>query len=228
MRLGHRVAGTTEHSDYPPEARSLPSVGQFMNPELERILALRPAACIGLAGSTSPYLVRQLERFDIPTLLLDASRLNGLLDSIHELGCYLGESQSGERLRREYMMRLRSIREKVAGLHAPRVLTVISVSPLFGAGPETFISDIVRCAGGRPIGMGDGKAWQGLSREAVLWLDPDIIVFVAHGASVPEWMRKAPLDRARIISIEPSLMIRPTPRLIDAAEQLAAFMHGVE
>lgn len=148
MGLGQRIAGTTEHSDYPPEAMDLPSVGQFMNPELERILALRPEACIGLAGSTSPQLVYLLQAFGIPTLLVNVSRLEGLLSSICEIGVYLGESELGESLQQRYVKRLKSINDKVAGLTHPRVLSIVSVSPIFSAGPNTFISDIVRCAGG--------------------------------------------------------------------------------
>jgi len=226
MGLGHRIAGTTEHSDYPPEAADIPSVGQFMNPELERILALRPEACIGLAGSTSPQLVHLLQTFGIPTLLVNVSRLEGLLSSICEIGVYLGESELGDSLQQRYVKRLKSINDKVSGLAHPRVLSIVSVSPIFGAGPNTFISDIVRCAGGEPVGLGDGKAWQGLSREAVLWLKPDIIVFAVHTGIVPEWMRKVPMDGVQIISIDPSLMIRPTPRLIDSAESLAVFFHS--
>ncbi|MFH1914483.1 MAG: helical backbone metal receptor [Pseudomonadota bacterium] len=228
MGLGHRVAGTTEHSDYPPEAADLPSVGQFMNPELERILALHPEACVGLVGSTSPRLVQMLKKFDVPTLLVNVSRLEGLLCSINEIGAFLGERELSEKLQQAYRKRLKSIHDQIASLPTPRVLTIISVSPLFSAGPNTFISDIVRCAGGDPVGLDDGKAWQGLSREAVLWLNPDVIVFAAHTGTIPEWMKEAPLDGTRIISIDPSLIIRPTPRLVDTAGDLAAFLHGLD
>ncbi len=225
MGLGERIVGTTEHSDYPPEAMDLPTIGQFMRPELERILVLRPAACIGLADSTSPQLVHQLERFGIPTLLVNVSRLDKLLESIGEMGRYLGEKELGTRLQQKYTKRLDFIKKQVSGQTSPRVLSVISVSPLYCAGPKTFIADIVRCAGGEPVGLGDGKAWQGLSREAFLWLKPDIIVFAAHTGGIPDWMRRPPLDGARIMSIDPSLIIRPTPRLIDSAEKMAVFFH---
>jgi len=226
MGLGHRIAGTTDHSDYPPEAAEIPRVGKFLSPELERILALHPAACIGLAGSTSPRLVKLLNKFGIPTLLVDVSRLEGLLHSIGEMGTFLGENKLGDQLQKAYVERLNSIKEQTSGLARPRVLSVISVSPIYSAGPNTFISDIIRCAGGEPIGLGNGKAWQGLSWEAVLWLKPDVIVFAAHAGVVPEWMRKSPLDGVRIISIDPALIIRPTPRLIDSAEMLAGSLHN--
>ena len=87
------------------------------------------------------------------------------------------------------------------------------------------MSDAVRHAGGEPVGMNDGKAWQGVSREAFLSLAPDIILFAAHGTPVPDWMRQPPFGGAQIVSIDPAFIIRPSPRLIDAAEDLAGVFH---
>ncbi|QGY40292.1 ABC transporter substrate-binding protein [Pseudodesulfovibrio cashew] len=225
MGVGKRVVGTTEHSDYPAEAAGLPTVGQYMSPELERIVALRPDLCVGLSEATSPRLVEALARLGIPMFLTNASRLDRMLDSIGELGAFLGVEEQALRLKRQYSERLESIRRFGNKAGHPRVLTIISVSPLYAAGPGSFIADMVRCAGGNPLGLDDGKAWQGLSREAVIWLKPDIILFAAHSGSIPEWMRQYPLDSAEVVAIDPSLVIRPSPRLIDTAGFLAREFH---
>ena len=225
MGLGEQVAGTTEFSDYPPAAKSIPRIGRFLDPEPERIIALCPRVCIGLIGSTPPQLVRLLEKFDIPTLLVDVSRMDTMLASIERMAAYLGHGEAGTRLREAYAARLKRLEVRVLGLERPRVLTVVSVSPLYCAGPESFVADAVRCAGGEPVGMDDGKAWQGVSREAFLSLAPDIILFAAHGTPVPDWMRKPPFGGAQIVSIDPAFVIRPSPRLIDASEELAGVFH---
>jgi len=227
MGLGHRIAGTTEHSDYPPAALKLPRVGKYMNPDLERILALRPKACIGLTGSTPPRLIRMLKKFDVETCLVTVSRMNEFLNSIKKISAFLGEEERGERARQEYEERLEAIHDRVADLPMPRVLTIISVSPLFCAGPDSFISDMVRIAGGNAVGPDDGKHWQRLSRETLLCLNPDIIVFAAHTGDVPDWMYQPPLNTTRIMKIDPSLIVRPTPRLIKSAQKLSTFIHNL-
>ena len=42
LGAGERVVGVSDYCDYPPEARTRPRVGTFLQPSVEKILALRP------------------------------------------------------------------------------------------------------------------------------------------------------------------------------------------
>ncbi len=225
MGVQQRIAGVTEACDYPVDALSLPHVGKFMSPEVEKIAALRPAACIGLTESTPPRLIDQLGRLDIPVLTVRMDRLHELLDCLPVIGRYLGVEDAAQRLRQEYLRRLDRVKAKVADLPRPRVLTIISVNPLFCAGPKTFIADVIRVAGGVPISLGQTPNWQGLSRETVLCLKPDIILFAAHEGTLPKWLGHSPVKAITVIPIHPSLLIRPGPRLMETIEMLADRIH---
>src|SRR4051812_49211910 len=42
LGLGEKIAGVSEFSDYPAEARQKPSVGPYTKPIIEKIIALKP------------------------------------------------------------------------------------------------------------------------------------------------------------------------------------------
>ena len=42
----HRLIGVTRYSDFPPEAKQIPSVGSYVNLDLEKIVSLKPDLCI--------------------------------------------------------------------------------------------------------------------------------------------------------------------------------------
>ncbi|MFN3422701.1 MAG: ABC transporter substrate-binding protein, partial [Armatimonadota bacterium] len=53
---GNLVVGVTSACDYPPQARKLPQVGDFMKPSLERIAALKPDLIV-IVSSTIPKAI---------------------------------------------------------------------------------------------------------------------------------------------------------------------------
>ena len=47
LGLGESVVGNTDYCEYPPEAKLKPHVGPILNPNLERIVALKPDLVLG-------------------------------------------------------------------------------------------------------------------------------------------------------------------------------------
>ena len=42
LGLGNRVVGVTSYCAYPPQVKSLPKIGTYIQPDLERITSLEP------------------------------------------------------------------------------------------------------------------------------------------------------------------------------------------
>ena len=60
---GSQVAGVSSYDDFPPEAKALPRVGALLDPDVERILSLRPDLVITYGSQTD--LEKQLARAGI-------------------------------------------------------------------------------------------------------------------------------------------------------------------
>ena len=233
LGIGNELVGDTDYCDYPPEAKQKPHVGAMVNPSLEKIVALKPDLVLGTAEANRRETADQLERLGIPLYGLTAHTLDETLQSIQDLGQVLNREAQAQALVARLQARIESVKKQVNGQPRPKVLFVVWYRPLITAGPQTFITDVIRRAGGVAIG-GDLKGeWPRLSLEEVLRRDPDIILFPKTAAfspgleefqRLPGWKDLRAVKDHRMYFISETI-IRPSPRLVDALEEVARILH---
>lgn len=234
LGAGDRIVGDTDYCDYPPEARLKPHVGAILNPSLEKIVALKPDLVLGIAEANRRETADQLERLGIPLYGLTAHSVEETLNSIEDLGRVLGRGPQAQELVQG--LRRRVVAVKQDGDHAPhpKVLFVVWYRPLITAGPHTFIADAIRIAGGISISDDLSGEWPRLSLEDALHRDPDIILFPKSESfspsldefqQLPGWKDFRAVKNHRMYFVSDTIN-RPSPRLIDAMEEVARILHS--
>ncbi len=227
------LVGDTDYCDYPPEAKLKPHVGEVVNPSLERIVALKPDLVFGTADANRRETADQLARRGIPLYGLTAHNLDQTLVSIQDMGEVLGREKEAQELLRTLRARVAAVEERVAGKPRPKVLFVVWYRPLITAGPQTFISDVIHRAGGISISDDLQGEWPRLSLEVALQRDADVILIPKTAAfspsleefeKLPGWkdLRAVKTDRLYFV---PETILRPSPRLVEALEEVAAILH---
>jgi len=233
LGLGDRVVGVTDSCEYPPEAKLKPSVGSTLSPSIERIIVLKPDLVLGTPQANRRETADQLARLGIPLYGVTAGTVEGMLASTSELGHVLGHDAEAERVVHQLQARLDAISRRVAGRKPPRVLFVVWYRPLMTAGSQTFLSDVIRRAGGDPIGANLSGEWPRLSVEELLRLQPDVILFPETQSFAPKldefrslagWRDLRAVKEGRIYFISDTI-VRSSPRLIDALEEIARLLH---
>ncbi|MDR1657715.1 MAG: helical backbone metal receptor [Deltaproteobacteria bacterium] len=183
---GDRVVGVTQFCHYPPEAISLPKVAGFSDVNFEAILRARPDLVILPVDKIANR--RELERLGLSTATLDTRNLNGYMESVLALG------QSTTRLleARSITDRLKNAITKAAsravGRNRPRVLFSVMhsyeglgfITEITAVGRDGFFSQMLEIAGGQNVYQGS-LSFPKLSREAIITLNPDIIVDLLQG-----------------------------------------------
>ncbi len=128
--------------------------------------------------------------------------------------------------------RVDAVTAAVAG--APRTSVFFELDPgLFTVGPGTFVADVIDRAGGDNIAADAAEMWPQLSAEAVVSANPDVILLVDEVAGVtpeqvaarPGWQGIAAVEQDRVVPIDPDLVARPGPRVVDGLEAVAAALH---
>jgi ABC-type Fe3+-hydroxamate transport system substrate-binding protein len=233
LGLGGELAGDTNYCDYPPQARLKPHVGALLNPNLEEIVALKPDLVLGQQEANRLETAEQLERLGIPLYGLTARSVDDMLRSIEDLGSILDCQAEARALAGGLRARVERVERRVAGLPRPKVLFVVWYQPLITAGPHTFISDVIRLAGGVSVTDDLRGEWPRLSLEEVLRRQPDVILFprtnamapaLAQFRRLPGWKDCRAVKDGRLYFI-PDSINRPGPRLIDALEEVARILH---
>ncbi|WP_051564675.1 ABC transporter substrate-binding protein [Desulfovermiculus halophilus] len=232
---GDKLVGATQYSDYPAQARKLPSIGSYVNLNVEKIISLRPDLCLATKDGNPYQVVQQLERADIPVYALDPRDMPAIMDTLTDLGRLLDAQAQAEQV-------VKTMQRQVAALrrmgdraeHRPKVFFQIGISPIVSVGSDTFIHELISIAGGENVAAGSVQ-YPRYSREDVLVADPDVILINSMSkdedlvqAEIKKWKAFPQIDAVRSERIHPldaSLFNRPTPRLVEALRILVHLFH---
>jgi iron complex transport system substrate-binding protein len=229
---GSRLVGNTTFCDYPAEAKQVTKVGDTMQPNIERIIALRPDLILVSTASQLETFTKQLDERGIAVYVTDPHDLEGVLRSIKTVGELLGQEGQAETLVNSLRARAVAVEDAVKGLTPVTVFYQVSPSPLWTAGRRSWITDLIRRAGGKSVTAEVEGEWMRYSDEAALASHPDAIIMASSDSMSGDEMKVAPaLEKSpavlnkRVYRINGDYLSRPGPRLIEGLEQIARALH---
>lgn len=229
---GTRLVGNTTFCDYPPEAKQVEKVGDTLQPNIERIIALKPDIVFVSTASQLEAFTSQLNERAIPVFVTDSHDLEGVLQSIKTLGDLLGQQEQAEKLLGDLRARVAVVQDKVKDLQPVTVFYQVSASPLWTAGKKSWITDLIRRAGGRSVTGDIEGEWMRYSDEAALASRPEAIIIATSDSmnggkmEIAPALQKSPaVLNKRVYGINGDYLSRPGPRLVDGLEQIARVLH---
>ncbi len=230
-----RLVGNTNQCDYPEAARGIYKVGDFVRPDIERIIALRPTLVL-VTLPIHRQVAERLAELGIRTFVSRPADIEAVLVEIESIGALVGrQGQARELVAR---MRARLVAVPVPEKR-PRVFVELSSAPLMTAGGTSFITDLIRRAGGQNIFADVVQEYPVIDPEAVVSRNPDVVLILHPGVTVADvgarvgWQRVEAVRSGRVyVGLNPDLFFRPGPRLVDGIELLQQLLHerpgGVE
>lgn len=237
---GPQVIAVSSFDDDPPEVLKLPRVGALLDPDTERILAMRPDLVLTYGSQTD--LDTQLAAAGIKTFSYRHGGLADLAPTFRALGTVTGREEQAGRVIAEIEARLEAVRLRVAGRPRPRTLLVMGREPqslrhLDASGGIGFLHDLLTLAGGDNA-FGDVKRQAvRASTEMLIARAPDVIIDLKYSRPLQAddlvkereaWLPLAsvPAVRNRRIHIlVGDHLVVPGPRIARAAEELAQAIH---
>lgn len=232
---GDEVVGVSAQCDYPPEAARVDRVGTFLKPDMEAILAKRPDIVIAAPSPTNVPFLERLERLGIEVLLVESSSLHETLRNIRRIADAVGRGAAGRLLVRRIERDIAATRSRLVGAKPRSVLFVLGQRPLVVAGTGGLLDEIIRIAGGVNVaGAGMGR-WPRLSLERVITRRPEVIIDMTIPYEAPRGLTLIgmwgafPLVPAvrlgRVYGHPPLLLVRPGPRVSQAVDIMARYVH---
>ncbi len=228
---GEWLVGAVQYSDYPEVAKQLPRVGGYSKLDLEAIVALKPDLAIGWVSGNAPAHIAKLRALGIPVYLTQSDRIEDVATSLEHIGELAGTTAVASVAASAFRNRLLALRAKYG--ERPRVRTFYQIwkQPLMTVGGGQIISDAIRLCSGDNIFSQLKPLAPTVTAEAVLAADPEAIVASGMGEARPEWLDDwrrwttlTAVKRDNLFFIPPDLIQRHTPRLIEGAERLCAFL----
>lgn len=228
-----RLVGVDDYSNYPAEVASLPRLGGVYDPNVERIVALRPDLVLLSKYGRLPEALRQA---GVTVFVFESETLEDAFRNLSTLGRLLDREDAAGRL----VESLRSEIARVAELAqaagpAPTVYYEIDPTP-YAAGPGSFIGTLLERAGGRNVVPAELGPFPRISPELVIQADPEVIILgdapwgvtARELAARPGWASLRALRTGRVVELgqeQVDVLSRPGPRIAEAVRLLAALLH---
>ncbi|MFQ5586358.1 MAG: ABC transporter substrate-binding protein [Thermodesulfobacteriota bacterium] len=233
--LDEEIVGVTLFSDYPEGAKGKAVVGSYVNINLERLLSLSPDLVISTSDGNPKGSIERLTTMGIPVFVIAPPRGIGDINSaILSIGRITGREGEAGRLVNEMEGRVDEVVTRLEGATARPVFYQLGDNPLMTVGGGTFIDTLITMAGGRNIAGGVSLPYPRFSMEGVLSNAPEVLVISsmaereASKAVLKRWeqWREIPAVRSgEIHFINPDLIHRAGPRIVDGLEELARMIH---
>ncbi|MGE5333986.1 MAG: ABC transporter substrate-binding protein [Nitrososphaerota archaeon] len=233
-----RVIGVDALTNYPADMAAKPKVTDGTdNPNVEQIIALKPDLVLTWNKFTE-QAVKALQQANINVVALPDEDLEGTLTEIRLVGQLTHTSSTADAVVKSLEQRIAAIKQKVASATPARVYMEISFTPPppYVVGGGSFANDVLRDAGGSNIfaARTENGGYPAVSVESIIAANPQVIILAEdpqYGGDPkqvsqrPGWSAIAAVQAHRVYDINPDIVSRPGPRLVDAIEQVAKMLH---
>jgi len=230
---GHKLVGVTTADDYPP---AVDTIDRFsaLPVDFEAITSLEPDLVLATDQVNTPRDAETFAALDMPVYFFSFSTVDDVLTSIRTTGELLGTARIAHTTVDSLSSSLDTLRARTAAVaQRPRVLFLIGDETLYAFGAQSYMHTLIQRAGGESVTADlDAKA-PTLSEEYVLTQQPDVIIG-AFGTDYdpgrllelhPSWDVVPAIRDDRVYSLNPNVLLRPGPRLVEGAWQMAHRLH---
>jgi len=245
-----QVVGVDEYSNYPPEVVKAVEEGRIVNigsgwyPNIESILSLNPDLIIGVDSVVSHHTLKEIfSREGIPLILLPDKTLNDVITSIVIVGKATGHMDEAAKLAQELRSEISNLRSKVMEYlsthRKPKVALVVWLNPVWVAGNNTWLNDLITLAGGINAFI-NVSGWVSINPEALIEASPDVIIVTHVGINSSDALKILKEFVGDAYKYIPALsqgevycigghyldaLIRPGPRVVQALKILIAIIN---
>lgn len=233
-----RVVGVDANTNYPADMAAKPKVtGTDGAPNVEQIIALNPDLVLSW-GEFTTQADKALLQAHINVISLPVENLAGTLTEIRLVGQLTHTSATADTVVKSLQQRIDAIRQKVAKATPVSVYMEVGYTPPppYAVGGGSFANDVLVDAGGSNIfaSKTENGGYPNVSAESIIAANPQVIILTedpqyggdpAQVYTRPGWSGIAAVQGHRIYNINPDIISRPGPRLVDALEQVAKMLH---
>ena len=208
-----------ERSKIWPEEKTekVESVGTFINPSLEKIIALKPDLVIESFHS-SDAIDKSLTSNNIEIIKIQANSIEDIFKNFQKVAKILGKEKEAEKIIAEKRQKIEEI--KKIDTTEKKGLFILAPTPMRVFGKGTLPNDIMEMLNIKNIAAGMEGMSPTLTPEYIIKENPDIILtFVKNPQEIvkanPQIKDINAIKNNKFVVLETGQILRGSPRMID-------------
>jgi len=219
---GDQLAATVEYSEYPPEAASVPRIGDAFRLDLERILSINPDLVIAWHSGNPKQAVARLASLGMTIWSVEIRRPEEIAATLEQMGRATGNVDEALRAAGRIRRELSLLSQQYAGMEPVRYFYQVASDPLYTINGEHLIARSLALCGGVNVFRNESSLAPQISHEAVIAADPSALLAPAEPAQEDplakwrEWPRMQAVRNGAMILLPADEISRATPRMLDA------------
>lgn len=224
---GEKLVGVTTFCNYPKETEKIQKVGDTLKPNIENIIALKPDVVFVSTASQLESFAETLGKQGIKVFITNPNSLEDIYKSVEKVGEVLGKQDKANELVKELKKRVEEVESKTKDVDKTKTFVQIDKSP-FTIGKDSFLTTLIEKAGGTSVTKDNEKPYFKISKETALALNPEaIILSESPDNNEPNEVFKnsEAVKNSKVFKINADILSRPSPRIVDALEQIAKAFH---
>lgn len=225
---GDKLVGDTTYCDYPEAAQKIQKVGDTLNPNVEAIIALKPQIVFVSTASQLEAFTKTLDNQNIAVFVTNPNSFEDIQRNLKQFGEIFATADQAAKLIIEQQKRIAAVEEKTKDKPKPKIFVQIDKDSLYTIGKDSFITDLIKRAGGESVTKDVEKDYPKLSKETALALNPDVIILSESPTNNEpnDVFKNSPaMKNGKVFKVNADLLSRPATRLVDALEQIARDLH---
>ncbi len=227
ISVGQNIIATVDSSDYPSAALHIPRIGSYTGIDLERIVSLHPDLIVTWGHNFSREL-RVLKKMGIPVYTTVSRYLQDVPRTMQNLGCLTAHEQDAQKQVTIFTDALQKLQKQYHHQKIQRVFYQIGGAALFTINQENWINQVITLCGGQNIFASLKTPSPEVSWEAVIAANPQVIISDATGVAWKKhwarWQQVAAVRDHRLFTIDPNLIDRAGPRLVEGAKRICVIL----
>lgn len=224
---GDKMVGVSAWSDYPSEAAELPQVGNNDRLDLEAIVALEPDLVVAWVDGNSASQLAKIEALGIPVFWLEPRTFDDIASAVERLAVFSGNEKAGANRAADFLEGIGRLRGRYQEARPVRVFYQVWHEPLMTINDEELIGRAINLCGGSNVFGHLPRLVPRVGEEAVLEANPDAVLSGGEDSDDRRWLEQwrqypdlAAVSKGNLYLIPPSLIQRPTLRMLEGAKQL--------
>lgn len=181
LHAEEKIIAVTDFCSFPPQAKKKQRIGGLLNPNIEKIIALKPDVLIGTPAHAE--LANKLDGYNLKTVLLANDSLEDVFTAIDSIGMITGfpeRADSLNKLIRDSLIYYNNLSAGFGSLSAQAMFVLGreagSTRNISVIGPGTFTDQLWRMAGGKNVFAKLPQKFAQVSRESLIHLNPELII----------------------------------------------------
>lgn len=228
---GNKIIGAVSYSDYPEAAKKIPRVGGYPSLDVEKIVSLKPDLIIAWSSGNNLKQVEKLAALGFTIFMSEPRQVIDIYKSIQRFGQLANTSEIASKSAEKFINHYKHLKEKYSNKRKVKVFYQFWNKPIMTVNGQHLISRIINLCGGTNVFSELHSITPKISIEAVIASRTEVIIAAGKDDKKLKWMSEwkhwtqlPAVKKDQIYFIDPDLLNRTGPRILDGADQLCELL----